>query len=221
MTADIAQSVTSEMREIRRRVRAIPGLTVRKLLARAGISYSTWWRWEQYTLGRPAGQVPRMDRLDALKAALRECEADGEGAGVAEGGYVYLASAYTGHPGGHEKAFEAACIAASAVIHSGRAVYCPIAHSHPISEHGVLDADEHDLWMEANHPLLLTAAELWVLCDIHGAWRESAGVQQETRIAEAEGIPVRYLVPRPRIHEETAERPLLGYELESAEPVAA
>lgn len=130
-------------------------------------------------------------------------------------GFIYLASAYTKHPGGLEAAHKEACHAAGAVIRAGRAVFCPIAHSHPISLRGGVAADEHETWMEADRPLLAAANEVWVLCDDWEAWRESVGVDEEVRTAERQGKRVRYLVPL------VATSSHCGYELLNAAPTAA
>jgi hypothetical protein len=75
-TDETAEWLTREMREIRRRVREIPGCSVNKVMLRAGIHFSTWWRWEQYTLGKPGGQVAGMERIARVKSALAELEAE-------------------------------------------------------------------------------------------------------------------------------------------------
>lgn len=76
MNDETAEWLGAEMRDIRRRVRAVPGLSIRRLLLDAEVSYSTWWRWEQYTVGKPGGQVARMDRIARVKSALAEHEAE-------------------------------------------------------------------------------------------------------------------------------------------------
>lgn len=75
-TDEAAEWLTHEMREIRRRVRAVPGLTINAVLQRADIAYSTWWRWEQYTRGNPSGQLPRMDRIARVKNTVAAIEAE-------------------------------------------------------------------------------------------------------------------------------------------------
>lgn len=78
--ATAADWVTAEIREIRRRMRDVPGLTLHRLLKRAGVSYSTFWRWEQFTLGKPGGTQPLMDRLARVKKALSAMEEEARAA---------------------------------------------------------------------------------------------------------------------------------------------
>ena len=60
----------------------------------------------------------------------------------------YLASPYSLYAQGTETAFKEACRAAAELIRRGIVVFCPIAHSHVIAEHGHLDALDHRLWLE-------------------------------------------------------------------------
>lgn len=76
VTEDTAEWLAREMREIRRRIKAVKGLSINQVLQRAGVSYSTWWRWDQYTMQKPGGQVARMDRLNRVKNAVAGFETE-------------------------------------------------------------------------------------------------------------------------------------------------
>jgi nucleoside 2-deoxyribosyltransferase len=104
--------------------------------------------------------------------------------------YIYLASPYS-HPDAavRDARFKAACRKAAEYLNIGRAVFSPIAHSHPIADH--MDEEKRmdfHLWMKADLPLLRFAKELHVLC-IDG-WRTSRGVTREIEYADQLGIPV-------------------------------
>lgn len=106
--------------------------------------------------------------------------------------YIYLASPYS-HPDRavREARFRAACRAAAQLMDAGQRVFSPIAHSHAIEEHGMGERRPADFWLRQDGPLLCCADELWVL--MLDGWRESKGVQEEIRICELLGKPVRYL----------------------------
>lgn len=107
---------------------------------------------------------------------------------------IYLASPYS-HPndGMRSDRYVLACYAAADLMRAGHVVFSPIAHSHPISRLGGVDPLDAELWERQDAPLLAAASEVWVL--MLDGWRESRGVQAEIRWAEANGTPVRYLVP--------------------------
>lgn len=107
-------------------------------------------------------------------------------------GYIYLASPYS-HPdrGVREARFLAACRAAAQLMGAGLRVFCPIAHSHAIEEHGMDARRDGEFWLRQDGPLLAHAAELYVL--MLDGWRESKGVQEEIRICELLGKPIRYV----------------------------
>ena len=106
-------------------------------------------------------------------------------------GYIYLASPYS-HP---EEAvrlerFHAACKKAAQYASKGMAHFCPIAQSHPVSDHmEAAKRMDFALWMKNDLPLLRMAQELHVLC-IEG-WRTSRGVTREIEYATQLGIPVK------------------------------
>jgi len=108
-------------------------------------------------------------------------------------GYIYLASPYT-HPEKEVRRlrFDIACAAAAHLMRSGRVVFSPIAHSHPIHFHG-LDGMDHGFWMRQDGPLL-DAADSVVVLMLPG-WDTSAGVAWEIDRAIEAGKPVEYLRP--------------------------
>jgi hypothetical protein len=109
--------------------------------------------------------------------------------------FEYLASPYS-HPdsGTRLGRYFSACAAAARLMLSGRVIYSPIAHTHPISDF----MDEHDtdfdFWMRQDLPLLAAASKLVVL-RLEG-WNKSKGVQTEIKFAEAHGIPIEFIDPR-------------------------
>jgi nucleoside 2-deoxyribosyltransferase len=105
---------------------------------------------------------------------------------------IYLASPYS-HPDSavREQRYRAACRAAAALLLAGEPVISPIAHSHPLVEHG-LPAD-WTFWQHYDRDLLARCDAVVVLT-LDG-WETSVGVREEIRIARELGKPVRYLAP--------------------------
>jgi len=105
---------------------------------------------------------------------------------------IYLASPYSHpDPAVRELRFRAACQAAVALLHAGRVVFSPIAHSHPLVEHGL--PTSWNFWQRFDCELLTRCDEVMVL--MLDGWEESVGVQAEIRIARELGKLVRYLAP--------------------------
>lgn len=105
---------------------------------------------------------------------------------------LYLASPYT-----HEEEavrierFRTACLVAARLIREGKHVFSPIAHSHPIAEHGLpIDAD---YWMKWNLEMMGTCCGMIVL-RLEG-WEASRGVEMELAKAREWGMPVEFLDP--------------------------
>lgn len=107
---------------------------------------------------------------------------------AADGRFVYLASPYSKHPKGMEYAFQRAAAGAGYLIGRGVPTFCPIAHSHPIAEHGDIPAESHDIWLPADRPLMQGAGVLCVLM-LEG-WRDSHGVNVERQTFARAGKPV-------------------------------
>jgi nucleoside 2-deoxyribosyltransferase len=105
---------------------------------------------------------------------------------------IYLASPYSHpDPSVRERRFRAACRAAVALLHAGRVVFSPIAHSHPLAQHGL--PGSWQFWERYDRAFLERCEEVVVL--MLDGWQESVGVQAEIRIARELGKPVRYLAP--------------------------
>lgn len=105
---------------------------------------------------------------------------------------IYLASPYSNpDPAVREFRFREACRAAAALMQSGRWVFSPIAHGHPICEHGV--PSDWTQWQELDRQMLRQCDELVVLT--FDGWRGSCGVQAEIRLAVELGKPIRYVSP--------------------------
>jgi hypothetical protein len=106
---------------------------------------------------------------------------------------IYLASPYT-----HDdetvrtQRFWQACAVAGRLMREGHKVFSPIAHSHPIALCGGLPT-HWEFWKEYDEAVLESCSELWILT-LPG-YLESTGVAAETAIAEALGLPVRYVEP--------------------------
>ena len=105
---------------------------------------------------------------------------------------IYLASPYSHpDPAVREQRFHAACRAAVALLHAGRVVFSPIAHSHPLAQHSL--PGNWQFWEQYDRKFLERCDEVVVL--MLDGWEESVGVQAEIRIARELGKPVRYLAP--------------------------
>lgn len=105
---------------------------------------------------------------------------------------IYIASPYS-HPDSaiREKRFRDVCKLAAAMMISGMKVFSPIAHSHPIAEHGELPALDLDFWMAQDKAFLDVCDALVVYtCD---GWRESKGIAIEIEYASKIGLPVFYV----------------------------
>jgi len=108
-------------------------------------------------------------------------------------GYIYLASPYS-HASARIRCerYWAALQKAADIMATGQSVFCPIAHSHPISEHVASPlAHSFDFWMRMDLPLLYKAEALWVY-QLDG-WEESKGVAKEVAEALKHDITTKYL----------------------------
>ena len=106
---------------------------------------------------------------------------------------TYLASPYT-HPDPkvREERYLAACKKAAELMLEGKVIFCPIAHSHPISEQ-MPDGKAVDgaFWKHQDEPYMAMCDELIVY--MLPGWDTSSGVQHEIQVAEERGIPITYL----------------------------
>jgi nucleoside 2-deoxyribosyltransferase len=103
---------------------------------------------------------------------------------------IYLASPYS-HPDPivRERRFREACLAAATLLRAGHAVFSPIAHSHPLVEHGL--PTDWSFWERQDREHLARCDEVLVLM-LEG-WEASVGVREEIRIARELGKPVRFV----------------------------
>ncbi len=109
------------------------------------------------------------------------------------GGYWYLGSPYSRHPGGIHEAHRQVCREAGRLISAGVAVYSPIAHTHPIALHGVLDPFDPEIWLPMDQPMMDAAKGLIVL-KLSG-WNKSYGMAYEIEIFTAAWLPIVYMEP--------------------------
>lgn len=105
---------------------------------------------------------------------------------------IYLASPYS-HPDVRvrERRFRQACRAAAALLRAGHAVFSPIAHSHPLVEHGL---PIHWLFWERWGRELLTRCDEVVVLQLDG-WIDSVGVRAEIEMARELGKPLQFVEP--------------------------
>jgi hypothetical protein len=108
-------------------------------------------------------------------------------------GYWYLATPYSDYPGGHQAACEMACEQAALLIAAGVDVFCPIAHSHPIAEHGNLDKVDPELWRRVDKPFVEAAKGCIYLED--PASLASKGMHNELIEFVKAGKPVVFMQP--------------------------
>lgn len=107
---------------------------------------------------------------------------------VANGGYFYLASPYSRYEGGLDCAAAVASRYAGRLIQLGLPIFCPVSHSHGISEESGIPHCDHETWMPLDRCFIEHAAGLIVL-KMHG-WDVSVGVQQEIEWFTAAGKPI-------------------------------
>jgi hypothetical protein len=106
-------------------------------------------------------------------------------------GYTYLASPYS-HPDPAQRVarFDRACREAAKLMEAGEAIFCPIAHSHPI-EVASGHVGDFEFWMHQDLPILARSQKVKVL-KLEG-WDISRGITREIEHAHELGIPVEYL----------------------------
>jgi hypothetical protein len=107
---------------------------------------------------------------------------------------IYLACPYTHRLAARRRErFEAATMAAAALMARGHIVYSPITHGHPI---GILGRVPGDWSYWKDHCLSFLrgwAEELHIVC--MPGWEDSTGVQAEIQMAADMGLPVRHMQP--------------------------
>lgn len=107
--------------------------------------------------------------------------------------YWYVATPYTKFPAGLEAAHVLACRVTADLMKHGFPAYSPIAHTHPIAEHGDMDKVDHELWVRADKPLVDAASGIIVIQA--DTWDQSRGIAHEIEEFTAAGKPVVYWHP--------------------------
>lgn len=105
--------------------------------------------------------------------------------------FAYLATPYSNYAAGHEAAFKEAARIAAWLATKGVIVYCPIAHSHPMAESGLLPKTDHDLWMKLDAPFVAGATHC-IVAKMDG-WDKSRGVAFEIEAFQKAGKPILYM----------------------------
>lgn len=103
-------------------------------------------------------------------------------------GLIYLASPYSQHPEGHEKAYQDVSALAGRLAAGGVKVFCPIAHSHPLAVFAKLDNVDAEFWLKLDHAVM-RHCEALVLADMPGLMK-SYGVSREIGFFWGAGRPV-------------------------------
>ncbi|CAN5470617.1 DUF1937 family protein [soil metagenome] len=105
---------------------------------------------------------------------------------------IYFASPYS-HPDPRvrEHRFRAACHAAASMLRDGHVVFSPIVHSHPLVAFGLPTAWAS--WERIDRAYLERCDGVMVL--MLDGWEASVGVRAEIGIAQALGLPVRFVAP--------------------------
>ena len=117
---------------------------------------------------------------------------------------IYLASPYSHpDPAMRQSRFEAACRATAALMRAGLMVFSPIAHSHPLTQYGL--PGDWAFWQRYDRAHMEACSAMAILT-LDG-WKESTGVQAETRIAANLGMPV-FLIDPPRVGVQAKSTPV-------------
>ncbi len=105
-------------------------------------------------------------------------------------GLIYLASPYSHDESRVRDArFIAVCRAAAALMREGYLIFSPIAHAHPIAQHGLPLGWE--FWRDFDEQFL-TVCSAMLLLELPG-WERSTGVAAEEAIMVTAGKPVFHL----------------------------
>ena len=105
-------------------------------------------------------------------------------------GLWYLASPYSHElPEVREERFHLACRASAGLMKRGWLIFSPIAHTHPIAQHGLPKG--WDFWEKYDIQFLNACVGIIVL-QIDG-WEASKGIEGELRMMDAAGKAVRYM----------------------------
>lgn len=106
-------------------------------------------------------------------------------------GFWYVATPYAKYAKGHHQAFVDAAKVAAALFDAGVPVFSPIAHSHPLAEHGKIDNVDHRKWLDLDLHFMESAVGI-VVVGMDG-WDESKGVKEEIEYFDLNMAPILYL----------------------------
>lgn len=109
------------------------------------------------------------------------------------GALCYLATPYTRHKDGIEGAFRAAARLTAMLLRAGVKCYSPIAHTHPVAIHGMIDPLDHAIWLPFDEAMM-TACHVLIVAHMDG-WSESKGVAHEIEFFTKAGKPIFDLDP--------------------------
>ena len=106
---------------------------------------------------------------------------------------VYLATPYTKYTAGLQCAFEDAARLAGEMVIRGVHVFSPIAHGHPISMYGGVQALNHPLWLTYDKKFM-DLCEACVVGKLDG-WEDSFGVAHEIEAFLGACKPIYFIDP--------------------------
>jgi len=109
-----------------------------------------------------------------------------------ERGFWYLASPYAKW-GDFEQAFQHAAAIAGRCLKQGVFVFSPISHCHPISEYGMGECSNHDVWMPLDKQFV--DASFGIIVAGFPGWDESRGIGMEVQWAKEQGKSVWLMSP--------------------------
>ncbi len=107
--------------------------------------------------------------------------------------FYYLSTPYSKYPYGRVEAFKAAAKQSAILIEAGIDVFCPITHSHPISEYINPNLDTHDTWLRLDRNQMRASAGM-ILCKLPG-WEQSIGIAEEIDEFKRLGKPIIEMQP--------------------------
>lgn len=110
---------------------------------------------------------------------------------------TYLASPYShGDAWMRELRFKAVSrVAGKLAYENGILTFCPIAHTHPVSEELLeVDANDHSFWLPWDVPFSTMCSAL-LICMLPG-WDNSKGIAEERKLFQLAGKPVDHVNPK-------------------------
>jgi hypothetical protein len=108
--------------------------------------------------------------------------------------FCYLASPFTHYRLGHERAVADIAKIACHLIHAGVRLFCPVAHSAALVQHGKIDAVDGALWQSINAPFVKVCSIL-IVTRLEG-WDASEGIADETAKFMTRRLPIFDLCPK-------------------------